>query len=254
MEYTVQKLAQLAGVSGRTLRHYDHIGLLKPRRVNTSGYRIYGMEEVDRLQQILFFRELAFPLEEIKKIMDSPEFSVEAALLRHREHLLAERERLDELVQTIERSLAARRGEVEMTDTEKFAGLKKQLLEENEKQYGKEIREKYGEETVEASNRKFAGLTGEQYTQLQETATRIVDLLKEAMDGGESPEDQEGLAIAELHKEWLHLTWPSYSKEAHRGLGDMYVMDERFTKYYDGPAGTGAAQFLRDAIYAYTNE
>lgn len=254
MEYTVQKLAELAGVSGRTLRHYDHIGLLKPRRVNSSGYRIYGRGEVDRLQQILFFRELAFPLEEIKEILDSPGFSVEAALLRHREELQAERLRLDELVQTIDRSLAAQRGEVEMTDQEKFEGLKKQLLDENEKKYGKEIREKYGEETVAASNRKFAGLTGEQYTQLQETAVRILDMLKEALATGRRPEDPEGAAIAALHKEWLQLTWPAYTKEAHRGLGDMYMMDERFTKYYDGPAGTGAAQFLRDAIYAYTEE
>lgn len=254
MEYTVQKLAELAGVSGRTLRHYDQIGLLKPKRISSSGYRIYGTTEVDRLQQILFFRELEFPLEEIKRILDSPGFHLETTMRRQRELLVEERKRLDQLVDTIDHTLAAHKGEIRMTDKQKFNGLKKQMLEANEKQYGKELREKYGQETVAASNKKFAGLTEEQYNQLQETAARINKLLAEAMSSGKSPHDPEGMAIAALHKDWLQLTWPAYSEEAHRGLADMYVADERFTKYYDGPAGEGAAQFLRDAIYIYTKQ
>ena len=95
MEYTVKKLSLLAGVSARTLRYYDEIGILKPARINSSGYRIYGKEEVDRLQQILFYRELDIGLDNIKKILSSPDYDDIVALSEHKRALLAKREQLN---------------------------------------------------------------------------------------------------------------------------------------------------------------
>lgn len=110
MEYTVQKLGRLAGVSTRTLRYYDEIGILKPARMSSSGYRIYGQEEVDRLQQILFYRELGVSLERIKQIMTSPSFDAAQALREHREQLLDKRKQLDTLISNVEKTIASHEG------------------------------------------------------------------------------------------------------------------------------------------------
>ena len=251
MEYTVNALSRIAGVSKRTLRYYDEIKLLAPKRKNSNGYRIYGEQEVEKLQQILFYRNLDMPLEEIKQILNDVYFDSETALIDHRQRLLAQKVQLDQLLTTIDKTLASKRGEFNMSDKEKFEGFKKEIIEKNEAQYGEEIREKYSTETVENSNQKFAGLSQEEYDHMQQLSTQILEDLKAAMQT-KNPESEEALQVAELHKEWLAFTWPSYSKEAHRGLAQMYVDDPRFTKYYDEPAGKGAAEFLRDAVFSYT--
>ncbi len=253
LEYTIQKLSQLAGVTTRTLRHYDAIGLLKPKRINSSGYRIYGEAEVDKLQQILFFRNLSFTLEEIKEAVNNPAFDSEQALLLHRQALLERKAEIDDLLHTIDRTIANRRGEIKMNDNEKFKGFKKQLMNENEKKYGKEIREKYGEETVAASNKRFAGLSEADFAAMQDLAAQIQTGLTEAMKT-EDAASEAAMKVAEMHKRWLGYTWTSYSAEAHRGLAEMYVSDERFNAYYDEASGTGAAAFLRDAILHFTEE
>ncbi len=142
MEYTVQKLGQLAKVSTRTLRYYDEIGILKPARINSSGYRIYGQAEVDRLQQILFYRELGVSLDRIKEIITDPSFDKAKALAEHRAQLLDKRRQLDLLIANVEKTIALTEGRATMTDKEKFEGFKQRLIDENEKKYGKEIREK----------------------------------------------------------------------------------------------------------------
>ena len=124
MEYSANKLAKMSGVSTRTLRYYDEIGLLKPVRVASSGYRIYGQAELDTLQQILFYRELGFPLEEIKKLMSAPDYDREQAFLSHLAELHIKRERIDTLINNVTRSIAAMKGEATMSDQEKFEGLK----------------------------------------------------------------------------------------------------------------------------------
>lgn len=251
MEYTVNALSRIAGVSKRTLRYYDEIELLAPKRKSSNGYRIYGEQEVEKLQQILFYRNLDMPLEEIKQILNDVHFDSETALIEHRQRLLAKKDQLDQLLTTIDKTLASKRGEIDMSDKEKFEGFKKELIENNEAQYGEEIREKYGTETVEKSNQKFAGLSQEDYEHMQQLSAQILEDLKAAMQT-KNPESEEALQVAKLHKEWLTFTWSTYSKEAHRGLAQMYVDDPRFTKYYDEPTGEGAAEFLRDAIFNYT--
>lgn len=250
MEYTVQKLSKLADISPRTIRYYDEIGLLKPARINSSGYRIYGQKEVDILQQILFYRELGMELESIKAIITSPSFDRAGALKEHHARLLERRSQLEKLISNVEKSIAEAEGRIRMSDREKFEGFKQKLIEENEAKYGKEIREKYGEEAVEQSNRKFGSMTKEQYDQFTALGTQLMDTLKKAFATGD-PAGELAQKAAELHRQWLSFTWPSYSKEAHAGLAQMYVDDERFKAYYDKEQ-PGLAEFLRDAIYVYT--
>jgi DNA-binding transcriptional MerR regulator len=250
LEYTVQKLGQLAGISARTLRYYDEIGLLKPTRINSSGYRIYGVTEINRLQQILFYRELGVNLESIKEIMTSPAFDGTQALRDHRDKLLEKRVQLDALINNVDKSIKQTERKISMTDKEKFEGFKQKLVDDNEKKYGKEIRKKYGEDTVNASNVKIKGMTEEEYAKIQKLEEQMFMNLKAAMDTG-NPAGEQAQKAADLHKQWLCFYWDQYSKEAHEGLAEMYVSDERFTAYYD-KVQSGATEFLRDAIVIYT--
>ena len=250
MEYTVQKLAKLAGVSTRTLRYYDEIDLLKPARINSSGYRIYGQKEVDTLQQILFFRELEMELQSIKEIITNPTFDGAKALQDHRQKLLEKRSQLDVLIANVNKTIALTEGRINMSDQEKFEGFKKTRIDENEKKYGKEIREKYGEEVVNASNAKLMNMTQEEYEEVTQLSEEVNHTLAEAFKTGDPACDLAQKAAA-LHKQWLLFYWKEYSKEAHAGLAQMYVDDERFKAYYD-KIHPGVAEFLRDAINIYT--
>lgn len=250
MEYTVNKLAMLSGVSNRTLRYYDEIGLLKPARVNSSGYRIYGADEVNRLQQILFFKALDVSLDDIKSIVSSEQFDAIEALKAHKANLMRKKNQIEQLITTIEKTIEESEGKIKMNDHEKFEGLKNRLLKENEHNYGAEIREKYGKETVEKSNKKFAEMSQETHDRAAALAEEIIRLLLKAMDEGDKTSNL-AIQTVEKHKEWLMIYWPSYSVEAHAGLGDMYVADERFKLYYDKHR-PGAAEFLCAAIHHYT--
>lgn len=250
MEYTVQKLGLMAGVSARTLRYYDEIGILKPARINSSGYRIYGQAEVDRLQQILFYRELGVSLEVIKDIVTSPVFDAEKALREHRAKLLDKRKQLDMLIANVEKTIALTEGRITMTDKEKFEGFKQKLIEDNEKKYGEEIRKKYGNDTVDKSNAKLMNMTQEDYDKVTALANEVMETLSQAFKTGDPASDLAQKA-ADLHKQWLTFYWSEYTKEAHAGVAQMYVDDERFTAYYDAKQ-PGTAAFLRDAILIYT--
>ncbi len=250
MEYTVQKLARMAGISTRTLRYYDEIGILKPARINSSGYRIYGQIQVDRLQQILFYRELDVDLESIKNIVASPSYNGTNALKDHREKLLAKREQLDMLIANIDKTIEASEGRIKMTDNEKFIGFKQKMIDDNEKKYGKEIREKYGDEVINQSNNKIKGMTEEQYAQLEKIGASVIDTLKAAFATG-NPAGELAQKTADLHRQWLSFSMSSYSKEVHAGIAQMYVCDDRFKAYYDKEQ-PGSAEFLRDAILIYT--
>lgn len=250
MEYTIQKLGNLAGVSTRTLRYYDEIGLLKPARTSSSGYRIYGQREVDLLQQILFYRELGLSLEDIRSIVTDPGFDGARALREHRNQLLDKRKQLDALIANVEKTMASQEGRITMSDREKFEGFKRQMIEENEQKYGREIREKYGEDTVEKSNRKLMNMTEEEYEKVTQLANEVNATLAEAFKTGD-PAGELAQKAADLHKQWLTFYWSEYSKEAHAGVAQMYVDDERFKAYYDKDQ-PGTAEFLRDAVHIYT--
>lgn len=252
MEYTVQKLSKLAGISTRTLRYYDEIGILKPARINSSRYRIYGQAEVNRLQQIMLYREMGVSLETIQEILNSESFDEMTALKEHLIKLLVQRQQIELLISNVKKTIESREGRRNMKDNEKFIGFKKKLVEDNEKQYGKEIREKYGDETVNASNAKMMNMTQEQYEAFEKLGQEVLDTLEEAFATGD-PAGELGQKTADLHRQWLCYTWGSYDKKAHAGLAQMYVDDERFTAFYDKKQ-PGMAVFLRDAILEYTKE
>lgn len=249
MEYTINKLAKLAGVSTRTLRYYNEFGLLVPARLSSNGYRIYGQKEVDRLQQILFYRELGVPLEEIRKILASKDFDGSSALQNHLAALLGRRDQLNLLIANVEKTLKAMKGEVIMSDREKFEGFLQKLVDDNEQRYGKEIRDKYGEECINRSNTKVLNMSCEQYTALERLTAELNETLRTAVKQGD-PAGELAQKACELHKQWLCFYWDKYSKEAHIGVTQMYVDDPRFTAYYDQIAPECAA-FLRDAVAIY---
>ncbi|NLM96650.1 MAG: MerR family transcriptional regulator [Halanaerobiaceae bacterium] len=252
MEYTVQELARLAGITARTIRYYDEIDLLKPARINSSGYRIYGPKEVDRLQQILFYRELEVSLDKIREILNSPLFDELKALREHRRKLLERKCRLELLIANLDRTIISKERGITMSDQEKFEGFKERMIADNERKYGKEIREKYGDETVDRSYRRLKDMTQEEYEEMARIEEKLMETLQAAFETG-NPAGELARQAAELHRQWLSFYWDSYSEEAHAGLAEMYVADERFKSYYD-QGQPGRAEFLRDAICIYTGK
>ena len=248
MEYSIQALAKLSGVTTRTLRWYDEIGLLKPSRVADSGYRYYGPREVDRLQHILFFRELGVELAQVKTYLEDPSRDRLALRRTHLVDLEGERDRLDTLIQSVRTNIRAEERKEIMTDEKKFKAFKAQMVEANEKTYGKESREKYGDAAVDRSQKAFRDMSPEDYQKWTHLDRAILEGLERAVQDGLSSEGPEGEAIVSNHKQWLILSGLKYQPNIHRGLGEMYIMDERFTAYYDKNV-PGCAQFLRDAIH-----
>ena len=226
MEYTVKALADLAGVTPRTLRWYDRIGLLKPLRTTEAGYRLYGPAQLDRLQDILFYRELGLDLASIRTI-------------------------LDDLILTVQRTINDIKGGTKMTDQEKFEAFKRRTVEANETAFGQEIREKYGDEEMDRANACVLALTQEEYAQWKSLGGEIHTALVTAVKAGADPAGPEGQRIAALHRRWLSYSWESYTPQAHVGLAELYVSDPRFTAYYDREV-PGCAAFLRDAVRTYT--
>lgn len=254
MNYTVNKLAKLAGVSARTLRWYDEIGLLCPAQLSQSGYRIYTDTEVDRLQQILFYRALGFELSAIKATLNADDFNRLAALYTHKEALTAQLEQTRRLLLTVEKTITSIKEGTLMSDTEKFESFKQELVQKNDAAYGKEARAAYGDEAVDQANKKMMGLNAAAYTAMKEKESALLARLAAAVTEKLDPAGAQGQEIAALHKEWLCYTWASYTKAAHRGVAALYLADKRFTDYYDNGAAPGAAQFLHDAVMAFTAE
>lgn len=251
MEYTVKALADLAGVTPRTLRWYDKQGLLPPARITESGYRLYGPEQVDRLWQILFYRALDLPLSEIRALLENPTGSREETLRAHLVALHEKRRQLDSLISLVENTILAQQGGRKMSDTEKFAAFKMQEVQENEARFGREAREKYGDEAVDAANAALLSLSEEEYNDLAKLEAAIQFRLTNAVRHGIESDSEEALRIAAMHRRWCQSTWGTYSPAMHAGVAELYVTDDRFTAYYDRQL-PGCAAFLREAILAYT--
>lgn len=246
MNYTVKIVADLASVSVRTLHHYDEIGLLKPTDLSPSGYRLYSDTDLERLQQILFFKELGFKLQEIKKILDSPGYDREQALLSHKQLLIQKKERLEKLIQSVNNTLNTIKGGITMSNKEMFAGFDESKIEE----YKKEVREKYGDEIADECEQKTANYTKADWKSIQGEADAIYDEIADLMDQGPAdPQIQELMG-----KFFQHINDNFYvcTPEVFRGLGEMYVCDERFTAFYENRK-TGMATFMRDAMKIYSD-
>ena len=250
MEYSIQELSRLSGVTTRTLRWYDEIGLLTPSRVAESGYRYYGDAQVNRLQDILYFRALGVELARIKACLDDPAFNRVSVLQSHLHALLEKRGALDRVIDSVKATIEAEERKESMSDEKKFEAFKRRAIEENEKKYGRELREKYGDAEIDAGNAAAMKVTKEQYEQWKAWGEEINARLCAAVREGIAPQSEEGKAIVELHKRWLTVASHGYDAARHRGIAQLYVMDERFTAYYDGEV-EGCAQFLCDAVMCW---
>ena len=247
MEYSIKELSQLAGVSARTLRYYDEIGLLKPVRLTDAGYRFYGQKEVDILQQILFYRERGLDLRTIQKIIYEENFNMLTAMEVHLLVLEHQKANTENLIATVKKTIQHMKGEIQMSNKEKFEALKEQTIRENEKKYGEEARKKYGDEQVDIANRKLSNLSEAQWLRWKELDEEILHRLELAVNKELSVDEEEVKEIVLFHKEWLTLSGLQYSAEVHKGIATMYIADERFTEYYDRKI-EGCAKFLYEAV------
>ena len=249
-DYTPGQVAKMSGVSVRALHHYDRIGLLVPRR-RANGYRCYSSTDVARLQQILLFRACGLELVDIGALLDSPGFDATRALRGHIAQLKARRRELDQLIATVERTVAHMEGEVEMDDDERFEGLKREAIERNERAYGVEVRRRWGDEVADGANERLVAKSREEWDDMKKLEQAVKDLLRAAMATGD-PSGSKARELCLEHGRWLSAHWPAgqYTAEAHRGMAAAYLADERFVAYYDGACGTGATKFLKKAIDA----
>lgn len=250
MEYTIQQLSRLSGVTTRALRWYDKLGLLTPSGRTEGGYRRYGRLEVDRLQDILYYRALGVELARVKEILDNPSYDRLAVLRGHLSALEGERDRIQGLIDSVRETIRTQERDEIMSDEKKFEAFKRQFVEEKERLYGAEAREKYGDAQVDASNARVMGLTLEQYQEYERLSREILEKLSAAVAAGADPAGETGRELTDLHRRWLAVMGGKYDVRRHRGIAELYVQDQRFTAYYDRE-WPGCARFLRDAVLCW---
>ena len=242
--HTVHRLASMAGISVRTLHHYDHIGLLIPSARTSAGYRLYGAKDLLRLQQILLYRELDLPLVEIRRILDNPGFDPVEALAQHRRTLERQAERLARLLHTIDRTIA-RLMEVDMSLTDE--GLYEGLPKEQVDRWKREVNERYDPQLVAESNRRVGAMSKEQWSAVKAEGDAISRRMAELM--GRAPGDPEVQATIARQHAWIENFYPC-SAEVFQGLGQLYTDNPEFRANYD-KVRPGLADFMRDAMAYY---
>lgn len=211
----------MAGLSSRTLRHYDEIGLLPPARVSANGYRWYGRRQLLRLQRILLLKELAVPLPRVAEILDGDADEL-AALGRHREQLAAERNRLDRVIATVDRTIAGLTGERPLSDEEFFTGLaerRERLREDLVDRYGAAVEGHFA-----AAEQATAGWSREDYERAAADGRQLLTRMSNARARGVAPEDDEALDIVGEHHRVVTALWPA-DAAAYHALGDLLATD-----------------------------
>ena len=241
--FTVKQLSKLAGVTPRTLHHYDQIGLLKPTRVGENGYRYYGDESLLRLQQILLYRELDMPLDDIKKIVARRDFDVLGALESHKEALQRQVSRLNRLLVTVDNTIQHLKGEKPMSEKGLFEGFS----EEEQEKLALEAEQMYDPETVRASNRKWKSYSAAKKESIMEEGNIIyTDMIAAIPKGADSREAQ---AIVERWRKHMDYFWTPKLEQL-LPLAEGYVDDPRFKANFD-KMNPALAEFMRDAVTVY---
>jgi DNA-binding transcriptional MerR regulator len=253
MRRTVKQVARASGVSVRTLHHYDAIGLLKPAEIGGNGYRYYGRDELLRLQQILFFRELGFSLPAIATALDDPAFDLKPALLDHREALARERCRLARLIRTIDQTINTLDEETAMKDEALFEGFSA------EKQAASEayVVERYGadaETAIEAGKARMVQWSEADKKAFLEEIGSIEAELADAMADGAGYDSDRVRESLKRHHAWVARSWPQPpSADAYAGLADLYLEHPDFVARYEA-IRPGFARWLADAMRAYARD
>lgn len=248
--YTVKQVARLSGVTVRTLHHYDQVGLLKPAQVGENGYRYYGREELLRLQQILFHRELELPLEAIADVLDRPDFDRLAALRRQRETLSKKAARYRRLIQTLDRTLAALEGETEMNDKDLYQGF----APEKQAEYEAQLVDRFGEQarvSIEASKTALRTWSKADWDRSGREYAEVEAGVGKALADGLPAESDAVRALIRRHHAWVGLMWNrTPSREAYAGLGQMYVDHPDFRARYEA-VQPGLSEYLAGAMRAF---
>ena len=246
MSYSVGQVAGLAGVTIRTLHHYDEVGLLSPSGRSSAGYRIYEESDLGRLQQILFYRELGVTLEEIATIVNDPRTDAVGHLRRQRGLLIARIERLSAMVAAIDHGVEAKMRGIRLTPEERFEVFGNFKPED----YAEEAQQRWGDtEAYRQSQRRVATYNKEDWLKIKAEEEEVRASLAAAFAAGSGPDSEEVMAAAEAHRQHISRWFYECSYDVHRSLADMYVNDERFRANYDALA-PGLAQFIRDAAHA----
>ena len=248
--YSIKELAGMAGVSTRTLRYYDEIGLLAPKRTD-NGYRVYDAEDVRALQRIMLLRKCRVPLSDIAGALHEPDFDIGRMLSRHLNDLRRQRSELEETISMVQRAVEGLEAFEAMDDKQKFEQLKRDSVDRFEEEYGSETRERYGDEAIDAASERMLNMSKEAWDAKEELEQRIKDNLVKAMKTGD-PASSLSRMVAEMHAQWIRVHWGEngYTPEAHRELARGYLQDPRFVAYYDGACGEGATEFLCEIIQA----
>lgn len=246
MSYSVGQVAGFAGVTVRTLHHYDEIGLLSPSGRSHAGHRRYDDADLDRLQRILFYRELGFPLDEVAVLLDDPE-SDPREHLRRQHALLTDRiARLQQMAKAVEHAMEAKKMGINLTPEEKF----EVFGDADPEQYAEEAEQRWGgTEQYAESQRRVASYTKDDWKRIQDESADWGSRYAALMEAGEPAEGGPAMDLAEEHRQHISTWFYDCSYEMHTCLGDMYVADERFTAFYDS-VKPGLAAHLRDAITA----
>ncbi|MFC5214257.1 MerR family transcriptional regulator [Streptomyces coerulescens] len=246
MSYSVGQVAGFAGVTVRTLHHYDDIGLLVPGERSHAGHRRYNEADLDRLQQILFYRELGFPLEEVAALLDDPDADPREHLRRQHELLTARIEKLRKMAEAVEHAMEARKMGINLTPEERF-----EVFGDNDpEQYAEETERRWGNtEAYAESQRRAATYTKEDWQRMQAEAADWSERYIALLAAGEPATGEGAMDLAEEHRQHIGSWYYECGYEMHQCLAEMYVADERFTAFYDSMR-PGFAEHLRAAIVA----
>lgn len=244
MSYTINQLAKIANISVRTLHHYDTFGLLVSERNNKNQYRIYEEKDLLKLQQILFFRELDFKLEDIKSILESNSFDIANALKDHKQMILLKRKRLDSLIKTIDKTINKVTNKKYMKDEELYDSFTKKEMEE----LATEAKERWGHtDAYKESEKKMRSMTKEGMDQIKKEGDKIARKAASLMH--KDVRDKEVQEVIVIH--YKHLSnFYTPNPEMYRGLAEMYISDTRFTEYFE-KYSKGLAQFMHDAMIVF---
>ena len=245
MSLTVGQMAEVAGVTVRTLHHYDALGLLTPDARSEAGYRLYDDADCERLQEILFYRELGFGLEEINAILRDPEYDRAGALQNQRDLLVVRKDRLQTMIGAVETALDAQEKGITMTKEEMFEAFG----DFDPKVHEAEVEERWAGSALEQSKRRTKTYGKDQWKEAMAEGESITTELAELLKAGGAPEEVAAMDQAEQHRLHIDRWFYECSHAMHAGLGDMYVGDPRFTEHYEKYA-PGLAAFVKSAIHA----
>lgn len=247
--YKVKEVSDLTGISIRMLHHYDKINLLKPSNLSEAGYRLYSEGDLEVLQQILIYRELDFSLKEIREILDDKNFDLKDALISQKKLIIEKRNRLNKIIDTIENTIKHVEEETSMSKKGMFEGLN---VNKHIKKYEKEVEEKYGEnEAYKESKKRTVKYSKEDWNNINSEIDILYKELAKLKDRDVSDEN-----VQELVNQWRMLISNNFYNctiEIFKGLADMYIYDERFTKNID-KYGEGFTEFLSEAMKYYCDK